>query len=37
MVTAHQKLILDYQERPATPANPNPEVFDLAGVIARRR
>ena len=34
---AGQQLKLTYQERPATPGVPNPEVFDLAGAVARRR
>jgi hypothetical protein len=32
---AGQTLTLAFQERPATPTNPNPEVFDLAGFLAR--
>ena len=34
---AGQRLSPDYRERPATPEPPDPAVFDLAGVIARRR
>lgn len=33
--SAGQHLTLLYQERPATPDNPNPEVFDLTGFIVR--
>jgi len=32
---AGQKLTLYFQERPATPENPNPEIFDLAGFLTR--
>jgi hypothetical protein len=34
---AGQHLKLTYQERPATPGNPNPEIFDLTGVLSGRR
>jgi hypothetical protein len=30
-----QRLTLEYRERPATPTNPNPEVFALSGVLTR--
>lgn len=33
---AGQKLLLEFRERPATPSNPNPEVFDLTGFMTRR-
>jgi hypothetical protein len=33
---AGQKLVLHFLERPATPENPNPEVFDLTGTVTRR-